>query len=408
MILNNYAKVRLTTSNVEYYKNKGYEIPMKPATDLSKKVTKKDMVYDLGKCIVVRVEDLKPKSNATLYLLCDYCMETEFQQTYNTYQRTIKDINKCACVKCRHLKTKELNELKYGYSWASQTKEFQEQRKQTMISKYGTTSIWDIPEIKEKSMKTCMEKYGKPFYTQTEEFLEKVISTNQERRGVDFPTKSFEVREKVCKTVNEKFGCDNVFQNEEIKQRIKEQNLKLYGVENANQREDIKENRQKTVYKNQTGKCSVQQKYLHLLFGGEINYPIKYYLGDIVLLEEKLCIEYDGSGHQLSVERGALTQEEFNKKEIVRSSVIKSEGYRIVRIISRKDYLPSDTILLQMLQYARDFFIQNPKRSWLSFDIDNSCIYNAYHKETDINNILYYDYGELHKIKNSDTNSISL
>ena len=104
----------------------------------------------------------------------------------------------------------------------------------------------------------------------------------------------------------------------------------------------------------------------------------------------------------MSIKLGTMTEEEFKRKEIIRSNYIQKEGFRIIRIISRKDYLPSDAVLLQMLQYARDFFVSNPERSWINFDIDNSCIYNAYHKES--NSGLPYDFGPLRKIKKSDIN----
>ena len=149
------------------------------------------------------------------------------------------------------------------------------------------------------------------------------------------------------------------------------------------------------MYKNNTQKTSKQQFYLHNLYGGELNYPIKYYDVDICLLDEKIAIEYDGSGHELNVKLGRMTQEEFNQKETIRNIIIKKEGYKQIRIISSKDLLPSDKILLKMLSIAKEYF-NTTSHTWVNFDIDNSRIINAENK--DINGV-FINYGELRKIK---------
>ena len=64
-----------------------------------------------------------------------------------------------------------------------------------------------------------------------------------------------------------------------------------------------------------------------------------------------------------------------------------------MRIISTSDLLPSDTILLQMLTKAKEYFSTYPQHSWYEFNIDTSLVYNAEHKEG-----VFFDYGELRKI----------
>ncbi len=157
----------------------------------------------------------------------------------------------------------------------------------------------------------------------------------------------------------------------------------------------FKEKLVKAMHKNGTQKTSKQQHYLHKLYGGELNYPIKYYDVDICLLDEKLVIEYDGGGHNLSVKFGDYTQEEFDKRDIIRNAVIKKEGYRQIKIISKRDKLPYDIILLQMLNCAKQYF-SSTNHSWINFDIDNSRMINAENKDS---NGVFYDYGELHTIK---------
>ena len=62
-------------------------------------------------------------------------------------------------------------------------------------------------------------------------------------------------------------------------------------------------------------------------------------------------------------------------------------------IISSKDYLPSDTILLEMLEQARTYFTTT-SHTWIEYNIDTSTMRNAENKDG-----IYFDYGDLRKIK---------
>lgn len=171
----------------------------------------------------------------------------------------------------------------------------------------------------------------------------------------------------------------------------------------ASQSPEVKEKINKTLCKYSNQKTSRQQLYLHSLFGGELNYPIKYYSADICFPEEKFEIEVDCGGHDLNVKTGKLTQEEFDKREIIRNDLIKKEGYKQMRIISIKDKLPSDTVLLRMLKESREYFSKYPHHSWIEFNIDNSSVRNA-----ECKNGIAYNYGDLRKIKESEISDISV
>lgn len=172
-----------------------------------------------------------------------------------------------------------------------------------------------------------------------------------------------------------------------------------YGVENPAKSPEILSKAAKTYYKNSSKECSKQQFYIYNLYNinnsAKLNYPISYYNVDICLIKEKLVCEYDGGGHLLNVITGKITEEEHLKKEITRFYIIKKEGYKQMRIISSKDELPSDQILLQMLSDARNYFLKYPNHSWIEFNIDLSVVRNAEHKDG-----IRYDYGELRIIKN--------
>ena len=157
---------------------------------------------------------------------------------------------------------------------------------------------------------------------------------------------------------------------------------------------EVREKANETLCKNGAQKTSKQQLYLHSLYGGKLNYSIKYYAVDICFPEEKIALEYDGGGHDLRVSLGRLTQEEFNQKEIIRNNILKREGYKRINIISKSDLLPSDSTLLQMLSEAKQYFSQYPEHSWFIYNIDKSMIFNAENKQG-----IHYDFGALRTIK---------
>lgn len=317
-------------------------------------------------------------------------------------------------------KMKQTNLARYGVENVFSSKEIQEKIKQTNLQRYGVENVLLDKEIQERRNATLIERYGTKYPLQNKECLENLKKTNRDRYGVDFVSQSEETKEKIKKTSLEKYGVENPLQNEEIKEKIKKTNLEKYGVEYMTslpsfhehsrevsmekygvyhhlQNPEILAKQKETFYKNGTCPTSKQQIFLHNLYGGEINYPVSYYSTDICLLEEKLVIEYDGGGHDLRVTLGQLTQEEFDRKEIIRNNIIKREGYKQMRIISSKDRLPQDSILLQMLEEAKQYFSDYPQHSWIEFNIDTSSVRNAEYKDG-----IPYSFGSLRTIKESD------
>lgn len=300
--------------------------------------------------LFVKVEDLCSSSKIKVEVKCDYCGEIKTIQ-YADYLKSVKLRGKYSCAKCAYNKTRETNLFLYGVENYSSTKE-------------------------------CKDK---------------VARTNIERYGVKNPAMLDDVKEKIKQTNVERYNCEHTLQSEIVREKSKQTCLKKYGVEYALQSPEIREKGVQKYYQNSSQMASKQQVYLRNLYGGELNYPVKYYNADVCLFDEKLCIEYDGSGHGLSVIHGNLTQDEFNHKEIVRNSVFKYEGYKQMRIISSKDLLPTDQLLLQMLEETRKYFSQYPNHSWIEFNIDTSTIHNAECKDG-----VFFDFGKLRRIKDSD------
>lgn len=231
--------------------------------------------------------------------------------------------------------------------------------------------------------------------------MHRTITEVYKTYGVENYSSTNECKLKVKDSLLKHYGYDNCAKIIEIQNKIKTTNLQRYGYENPMQSPEVKAKANETLCKNGTQKTSKQQFYLHSLYGGEINYPISYYATDICFPEEKIYCEYSGGGHSLRVTLGSLTQEEFDHKEIIRNNVLRKEGYRKMEIISLNDKLPSDTILLQMLDISKNYF-NTTQHSWITFDIDQSLMFNAENKDG-----VYFDFGELRTIKKEDISDVA-
>jgi len=152
--------------------------------------------------------------------------------------------------------------------------------------------------------------------------------------------------------------------------------------------------RANTLYKNKTAMTSTQQIYLHNLYGGELNFPVNGINLDIAFPNDKIYIEYDGSGHRMSVTIGNETEKEFLNRERIRFFGLRRQGWKVIRIISEKsrDKIPSDDKLFEMFNYAINYF--NTGHTYIKFDIDNSKIITSQFEEI-------YDYGILRNITKS-------
>lgn len=290
-------------------------------------------------------------------------------------------------------KIKQTNLERYGVENVLLNKEIRNKRDATLIENFGTLYPLQNEECLEKMKRTNAEKYGVEFISQTKEVKEKVRQTSLERYGVNNPSQNEEVKEKIEKTNLEKYGVKSLLSLSSFHEHSREVDMERYGVYHHLQNPEILAKQKETFYQHGTCPTSKQQTYLCKLYQGELNYPLMMYSLDIYLPNEKIDIEFDGSGHRLSCQFGSVTEEEFKRKEIIRNSTIKNAGIRTVRIISSHDYLPSDTILLQMLETSKQYFLDYPDHSWIEYNIDDSTIRNAEHK-----NGVSYDFGELRKI----------
>lgn len=355
MLLSKTAKVKLYGKAIKYYQDKGYQ-------------------GKHGDEIDVKVEDLPPNSHAKVLVKCDYD-GTIVEKQWDKYLEGRKVIEKDCCNnrECWQQKVEECNIEKYGVKSSWEREEVQEKKKATTLEHYGVENVLMSEEIQEKSRQTRLQKYGSINIWDIPGTKEKAKATNLKKYGVENPNQNPEIRAKVEKTNMERYGSKSPFGNKEIQEKFKETMRNKYGVDNPFFIPGVW---QKAHDKTISAIYSSQQAYLCDLYGGELNIPISFYFIDIFFKEDGICLEYDGTGHNLSVRRGNLTQEEFDRKEIIRYQTLKRMGYKQSKIIKTKnDNLPSDEILLYIKEIMFNYLLSDIKDNYyIYFYIDEKKI----------------------------------
>ena len=162
-------------------------------------------------------------------------------------------------------------------------------------------------------------------------------------------------REQTCLI---RYGFKNPMQVEFIKNRYISTIQNKYGIQYTSvmQIPEIRNKQIQSLYNNNKIATSKQQKYLHNLFGGELNYICCNYIIDIAFIDDKIAIEYDGSGHDLSVKLGRYSLYKFNEKEHLRNNILINSGWKIVHLIAPHDKLLDDLYLLQLIDISKNIF----------------------------------------------------
>lgn len=389
------VSLRVNKAHQDYYVGRGYN-------------------FNNGNTILINVMDLNEGSNAKVECICDYC-EQRMIKPYSKIIRGRKVVKRDCCnnTDCLNRKREEICVLKYGVSHISQLESTIKQRKETCILKYGYEHATQSEFVKNKTRSTNMEKYGVPYLMQNQEMIDRSKETSFKKYGVDHHTKADSVKEKHKQTMLKKYGVTNYSQTkeyqekmiskcmsrygvkyftqvEELKRKARDTNFNNLGVEYPMQSMKVRKKSKNSLYKNKSGVCSKQQHYINQIIGGEINYPIENYSLDVAFTEKKIYVEYDGGGHDLSVRIGSMTEKEFKTKEIKRFLYLKSRGWKLIKIVSKKDYLPSESKINQLIELSFSFF-KNSKRTWITFDIDQQKIMFK-------DNTFHYEFGELRKL----------
>lgn len=400
MIIDQQIEIMTSGKAIKYYQNLGYKCGYR---------TK----------ILVSQLDIPKGSMQKVEVKCDYCGKHFYAKRQDLNRGTV---NKHACKACASLKAKEANILKYGTSSYMGTQEGKERYKKTCLKKYGVGNVMQNKEVQQNQIKTikdkygvdnvfqnenikqkiketcltkygvdnpqkskqirtktentCLRRYGVRTPLQSEKVKQKIQNTNMQKYGAYYPLQNEEIKQKQIQTVLDKYGVENIMQSKEHMEnalkKTKQTSVKLYGVYPASKSENVK-HKIKTAFVSSHNvedvPASKNQIHLCNLYHGILNFPTKYYFLDI-LLEDNIYCEYDGSGHNLNVIFGHLTQEEFDRKEIIRYKTLKSSGLKMFKITHKGKKLPNDEKLLHIKQLATQL-LSNTDNNWVVFDIDN-------------------------------------
>lgn len=410
MLISETALVKWNSKNIKYYTDKGY------------KYTKMKEEFD------VKIEDLPPYGKAMVKVLCDYCLEegveTIIEKPYSRYvQNNINSLihkDTCADSKCSGKKIKEVMMIKYGEESIMHIPKFKDKVKNTLINKYGVdhpmkveefknkaieTSLLKYgvinplksPEVREKIEKTNLVNYGYKCSLNSPQVREKIKQTNLDRYGYEYIGSCPEFQEKIKQTNLEKYGVEYALQSLEIQDKIKHTNLERYGYENPLSNPEIQAKTKETLYKNNIAPTSLTQLYIYNIlknnnYNVELNYPVKTSLLDIVIPDDKIYIEYDGSGHDLQVVLGKTTLQEFKNKQQRRWYALRDAGWKEIRIISKWDYIPLEQNVLNLISYAIEYI--NSGHSWIEFIIHDKKVRCSQFEQD-------YIFGKLIAVKNN-------
>lgn len=372
MLISKIVKTKWSPNNKNYYIEKGYTF------------TKMRDEFE------VKVEDLKPTSHVIVEYTCDYCNKP-LKREYGAYLKSREVVQKDCCSKCSGKKQKEICMKKYGVEsttkldWvqekmkktclerygvenALQNEEIKQKVKNTNLERYGTTCALSCKEIRDKSKQTCLERYGVTNYSKTDEYKEKIKQTSLEKYGVEHPFQSKEVKDKIKESFKNNYGTHNMQSKEGYKQ-YKQAIIKKYGVDNISKVDSVKEKIRKSLHDNGTAPKSKNQVYICNLVNGDLNHNVGYFLLDIAL-DNNIYIEYDGSGHDLRVKRGSITEKQFKKEEVSRKLYLQNLGWKLIRIISKRDKMLEDSLLLSLINEAKNYLLTTD-HTWVEIDIDN-------------------------------------
>ena len=335
LILPQTVKVKIASPNYNYFKEKGYEFEK------------------CGDIIEVNVLDLQRRSTTMVKCTCDFCGKiTETWYGKVVVNKENNTLIACDNKDCMRKKKEDTNLKRYGVKNPSQAQEIKNKKVETCKKNFGCEYPAQSKIVQDKLKKAFQNHFGCNNPMQDTAIRNKAKTTNIERYGVENVAQSKIIQDRMKATCKERYGVEYAIQNKAIQDRIKTTCKERYGVENAMQNEEIKNKTLDSFYFNGTGPCSRQQKYIHFLIGGALNKRVCNSLVDICFEEEKIAIEYDGGGHFLGdkMNGNKIPSKEALLKEKNREDFVVNKGYKVIRFIATKDRIPSDEVILNLIE----------------------------------------------------------
>ena len=376
------VKVKISNRTCKHYREKGYTFKKR------------------GDIIEVNVLDLYPGSTEKVKCICDVCgKETKIRYRVFIENRKKGILVSCRSNSCTNKKREDTCMKKYGVKNVVQSQEVKNKMQDTNLGRYGAKSPLGSKEIQDKIKDTWQKNYGEniinPF--QAESVKDKIKVTLQEKHGenITHPMQVESIREKSKQTLKKNYGEDieNPFQVESVKEKSKQTLLKNYGVENPMQCEEIKNKTLSSFQFNGTGPSSRAQRYINNILNGTLNKRICGSLADIYMEKENIIIEHDGRGHflgdKMNKEKGPTKESLLHEKE--REDKIINNGYRMIRFIATKDRIPSDEVILNLIEGFK-----NSDFKVIRINFEEGTIDRDYEEKW------YCNFGELRKITQKD------
>ncbi len=232
--------------------------------------------------------------------------------------------------------------------------------------------------IQKKHLESINKKYNVENISQIKGVSQKVQKTMREKRKENpkfgLPEISpLKDRERIKQGMIKKYGVDHPMKNKEIKRRRDDNFEAKYGVRNPKQVKDFVQKAINTAYNNSSFISSKAQRYVCELLDLELNYPCLKYAIDMADLKNKIALEWDGSGHNLSVKMGHISQSSFDRNSNYRKKQLYSEGWKIFTIISSKDKIPNDEIIVKVYEKVKYYF-NNNFRHWFEYNVEENKI----------------------------------
>jgi len=162
MIIEELIKIFVTSRNINYLIDKGYDAKYK-------------------EFLTINSKDLMSNSKYEILVMCD-CCKTENRIMMKSYSKNMKKYNYYTCKNCSLEKVKNTNLKKYGVEQTFQNKDFLEKRVRNNIEKYGVSCLFELEEIKSKIKITNLSKYGFEHASQNDIIKQKMKKTRIEKK----------------------------------------------------------------------------------------------------------------------------------------------------------------------------------------------------------------------------------
>ena len=215
MIVNEYVEIKISKKNIDHF------------IHFYKNIKLKDIIK-------ADPDKLQKSSNVKVDVSCDIC-KIERNIKYQAYYKNInscKEHNIYTCDKCSHIKIKSFNKNKWGVDYFTQTPEYTEKFKKTMIERWGVEYALQSEELKNKAKKTNLDRFGyeNPFMN-----YKRISEKFNEKYGVSHPSHVESIYKKIEETNYKRTGYKSHLSSPVIREKIKETNNKLYGSDSPMQ-----------------------------------------------------------------------------------------------------------------------------------------------------------------------------